>query len=59
MSSRLKTRLDQPCQTEYLPSVGDIYKAQTFIAGAASSLKGGVLWSKNKLKASKGCCQSR
>ena len=38
---------------------GDIYKAQIFIAGAASSLKGGVLWNKDKLKASKGCCQSR
>jgi hypothetical protein len=38
---------------------GDIYKAQTFIADAASSLKGGVLWSKDTLKASKGCCQSR
>ena len=37
----------------------DIYKAQVFIAGAASSLKGGVLWNKDKLKASKGCCQSR
>ena len=35
----------------------DIYKAR--IAGAASSIKGGVLCSKDNLKASKGCCQSR
>ena len=35
-------------------------KDEIFIARRSeSSLKGGVLWSKDKLKASKGCCQSR
>ena len=61
MPSRLKSRLYALALSDRIPAVSrkTLYKAQTFIAGARRSLKGGVLWSKDKLKATKGCCQSR
>ena len=55
----ITTKDRSACQTEYLPSAGDIYKAQIFIARVTKvRLREGV-WNKDKLKASKGCCQSR
>ena len=60
MPSRLKTRLGQPCQTEYLPSAGRHYiRPRPSSPAPRVRFKGGVLWSKDKLKATKGCCQSR
>ena len=44
--------------SDRIPTVSQKTYIRT-VAGAASSLKGGVLWNKDKLKASKGCCQSR